>query len=253
MIRQNMNRFLLVAAAAALALGGAQPAFAKGKGGHHGGRHGGHHASGHGGHNGHHSSRRHGGHGRHHGGHGNRHHSGSSYYGGGYGYGYSHHGHGGDAALIALGVVGGLILIDSAIDGSRRDSYNSSYGNSSYGNQGYGSPRPSSEYYYRQSSPAAENSDDIELALEGGDAPYSADYPSEQRAFNACTKRARASLKDRGLMVATPAVPNSARQTGDGVWRFEADFTTQDRDGGQWLRVMTCEANNDGIRLLELI
>ncbi|MFQ5564213.1 MAG: hypothetical protein ACE5FO_11655, partial [Parvularculaceae bacterium] len=164
---------------------------------------------------------------------------------------HGHHGHHGDAALIALGVVGGLILIDSALDKSRYSGgyYAPSYGYSG-GYSGYAPPpRPSGDTYYRQSPPpAAAPQGDAEGAI--GSATRSA---ASERAFIACTSRARDSLRSRGLMVASPASPSSAEEVGEGAWRFEADFTTQDRRGGQLLRTMTCEADEGGVRVLELI
>lgn len=229
MIRQSAKKVLLASAAVALAMGGVQPAFA------------------------------HGGHYRHHGHHG--HHYSHSYYGGHYRhhgyYGYRHHHHGGDAALIALGVVGGLVLLDSALESSRYSGgyYAPSYGYSSYGYSGGYSryappPRPSRDYYYRQSPPPAPAAPESERDsdLQGAPSSYASD-----RAFDECASRARDALSDRGLMVASPAGPSSVKEVGDGAWRFKADFTTQDRRGGQLLRTMTCEADESGVRLLELI
>ncbi|MGE0408950.1 MAG: hypothetical protein AB7P23_06775 [Amphiplicatus sp.] len=199
--------------------------------------------------------------GHHHGwrGHGGYHHAYARHYRGGYYYGsrYYRHGHGhlsgGEAALIALGVVGGIVLIDRALE---RDRYETRYG--------YYDPPPPRDYYRRDDRPLSYGDDeeidggfydDSELAGAGHAPSYA---PGERRynygaAYNDCKAETRDAARDGGLVVALPAKPQRIEPIdGGAAVRFTAGYIVQDR-GRETRRTMICEADGAGVRFLELV
>lgn len=227
-------------AALSVALGPIAPAFADG--GRHGGY--GHHGHGYSGHHGHGSG---------HGGYG-------SYYYGSHGYRH-HHRHGlsgGEAALLAAGIIGGVILIDRALENDRA---RYDYDNRGY-DRGYGDRyerAPSRDFYYRRGERAYESGEDefsdnraLEGELAGGGQSQGADY-NYGAAYNDCKAETRDAAGDSGLLVALPARPRVIDPIDDGAAvRFTVDILARDLNGAEYRRVMTCEADSQGVRFLEI-
>ncbi len=230
MIGLSLKKSLLSAAAAAMALGSAAPAFADG-GGHHG-RHGYH---GHGGY--HHAYKRH-----HHG----RYYYGSRHYRHGRG-----HLSGAEAAFIALGIVGGVVLIDRALEREQnRYAYEPRY-----------APPPRDSYYRRDDRPLYDDELDGDFGDDGADdgALDGAGYRAgESRynygaAYNDCKAETRDAARDSGVIVSLPAKPQRIQPIDNGAAvRFTADYIAQD-GRGEWRRTMVCEADENGVRFLELV
>ncbi len=232
------KKFILCAAAAATTLSVGTSAFA---GGYYGG-HGGYYGGGHGGY--------------YYGGHGG--------YGYGHGYSYgSHHG-GGKAAAIALGVIGGAIIVNElAESNSRRRAYEDRYDRRydrysrravrTYDTGAF--ERGYEEGYARgrDGDDAAPADGDIDARLEGradgGPQPIRLTYAD---AYKTCTKHARAALGNRGFILAAPGSPDTAEDLG-GSWKMTANVTAQNQNGESWTRAMYCEADDSRVYLLELI
>jgi len=277
----SFSRVLCAGAAFLTAFGAAATAFAGG--GHYRGHSGDHHSG---------SVQVHAGfHGGGHRGHFRGHRRGHNYRRG------HHRGHGridgGEAALIALGVIGGAILINEAIESDRRrDAYEPRY-------RGYDPRRD--DYYYRRGYPSGaeydsaypENyadsgdsglqrtptprrapepapepspgaaSDPLDDALLGGAAPEPVTRQPASRqdgvsfpvriAYRECANEARNAAHRDGQIIAMPAEPTRIEQIGPDRVRLTADLTAQPQRGGQYLRVLTCEADRQGVTFLELI
>jgi len=258
MNRSSVKKSLLALAAVCLAFAPAAPAFARG--GHHGG---GHHDGGHRG--GHHGGGHHG-----YGGYG---YGGSGYGHGGYGYsshdyyygsyGYRHHGrhHGGlsdgEAVLLAAGIIGGVILIDRAIENDRAQGGYYSGGYDPGYDRGYASA-PSRDFSYRRGErtyggddSGFEDNGALEGELAGGE-PASGGY-NYGAAYNDCKAETRNAARDSGVLVALPARPRAIDPIDDGAGvRFTADVIATGVGGAEYRRVMTCEADKGGVRFLEL-
>lgn len=185
---------------------------------------------------------------------------------------------GGEAALLAAGIIGGVILIDSAIEReNRRYAYEPRY-----------APPPRGDHYYRRDDrptpyddgPYGDDydgyddfgEDGLEDDLLGGDFRGGDDRGETYRAaprtgrqlaggrynygaaYNDCKAETRAAAGDAGLFVALPAKPGRIQPIDDGAAvRFTADYLAQDRGGGEWRRTMVCEADEGGVRFLELV
>lgn len=233
MAKLSLRKSILVATAAAMAVGAAAPASAGGR------YHGGHYAYG-------------GGH--HYGKHHYAKHRGGYYYGSRH-YRHRHGGHlsGGEAALLALGIVGGVVLIDRALERDR-------YASDPY----YSAPPPRD--YYRRDDRAPQiyrddgydgryddsYSDDGEL-LGGEDYGYSEQRYNYGAAYNDCKAETRQAATDAGVIVSLPAKPDRIIEIDDGAAvRFTANYVASDR-GGEYRRTMVCEADEGGVRFLELV
>lgn len=244
--------------AAALALTAAStPAFAGG--GHHGGRHfdrGGY--SGHG-----YYAPRYYGHG---------------YYGGGRHYRGRGGLSGGEAALIAVGIIGGAVLIDRALDDRRYDDrrydnrdardrrYDSRYDDRDSRRAGAFGDDP---YYQRDARPY-ESDDGLRVArsadyprddvfdagepeLLGGDrASGSANRVAVTAAFRECVAETRGAAGAGGLQVAMPGAPTDVEQLADGSVRMVAQFRASNARGEEWTRRFVCEADEAGVRFLQV-
>ena len=232
LIRQISRKLSLCAAATAIVLGAGAPALAGGGyyGGYYG-HHGGYYSAGYGGHygyRGHHRGHRRG-----------------------------HHGHGGGkGALIALGVIGGAIILNEAAESRARERAYEARVENRYNRY---------DRYSRRATPAYNASYDIgeydagpddgnlsdnglEPRLDGGPEPIRVSYAN---AYQACTKHARAALGNRGFVLAAPAKPDTAEDVG-GAWKMTATVTAQKGDDS-WSRAMYCEADDSRVYLLELI
>lgn len=210
------------------------------------------------------------------------------YYGGGHGYyghrGYRHrgyhrrhHGGGGKAAAIALGVIGGAIILNEVAESradrrayearyddryDRYDRYSRraqpAYDREAFkrgyeegysegravdieGDTDAGAPRDLSSGLSRKG--------DLDARLDGGPEPIRF---SAAEAYQTCMTHARTALGDRGFMLAAPPTPDTAEDTG-GAWKMTATVSAQNPAGESWSRAMYCEADETRVYLLELI
>ena len=244
MVLKRSRKIVLAAAASATALGMALPASA---GGYYG--HGGYYGPYYGGYYGHHGYRHHGYHGRRHGG-------------------------GGKAAAIALGVIGGAIILNEVAESRARErAYEARYYDRydrystravpAYDREAF---KRGYEEGYAEGRGAAYEDDgapidlgngdlrngdvnDLDARLDGGPEPIRF---SAAGAYQACMIHARAALGERGFMLAAPPSPETAEDTG-GAWKMTATVSAQSQTGESWSRAMYCEADESRVYLLELI
>ncbi|CAK9039398.1 Uncharacterized protein SCF082_LOCUS24157 [Durusdinium trenchii] len=190
---------------------------------------------------------------------------GRGYYGGGYRRGFHHgrryrRGGGGRAAAIALGVVGGAIILNElAEDRARRRYYDGRYYDRRPG--GYYDPAEAraqpldtgnagSETLPAESYGGAGEEADIDERLDGGPEPIRLSFSGA--AYSTCVDHARQALADRNFILAAPARPDTADDIG-GAWKMTANVSAQNQQGEQWTRAMYCEADDSRVYLLELI
>ena len=232
-----LKKSVLSVAAAAVVLGAAAPAFAGGY--------------------------RHGHHNRHHG-----------HYHGHHGH---HHGGGGKGAAIALGVIGGAIILNELAEDRSRDRY---YEDRYYQDRYYDQRSRDRAYdrgYYDSRSDEQRRADD-RAYYDGrydGDAGYEYDgsglagggpvyetpgagaYDRAPRlvsagaAYEACLAHARRALGERGFAVSAPYRPETVEDRG-GALLMTATVTTQ-RGADMWSRAMSCEASESRVYRMELI
>jgi hypothetical protein len=163
---------------------------------------------------------------------------------------------GAEAGLIAAGIAGAAILIDSANDRRYDDRY---HGRRRYDDRYYNRRRYDDRYYdrygdddfyYRRDGGVVSDrdwddlyDDDINSRLAGADAyNYGA-------AYNDCKAETREAARDRGLAVGLPARPERIeRIEGGSAVRFVTSFTADGRR-----QTMVCEADEGGVRFLELV
>lgn len=224
MIGLSLKKSLLSAAAAAMALGSAAPAFADG------GRHHGHHGSS-----------------RHHHVYKPYHHS-RHYYGSHHYRGHRGHLSSAEAAFIALGIVGGVVLIDRALEREQnRYAYEPRY-----------APPPRDSYYRRDDRPLYSDDDLDDDFYDDGALDGAGDQKGESRynygaAYNDCKAETRDAARESGVIISLPAKPRRIQPIDDGAAvRFTADYLAQDARG-EWRRTMVCEADENGVRYLELV
>lgn len=218
-------------------------------------------------------------------------HYGGGYYKAGYRHGYRghhrrhhrrhHRGGGGKGAAIALGVIGGAIILnelaeDRAEDRYYRDRY---YEDRYYRERAYRDRYERDRYGYDDGDEYddryAERSDDapydddldgaapsadneLERRLEGGHKrtnPPDRRAPSirisSEAAYQTCLDHARRALGERGFVVSAPYRPDTADAVGDALL-MTATVTAQ-RGGESWSRAMSCEASNTRVYRMELI
>ncbi|WDI32555.1 hypothetical protein PUV54_05020 [Hyphococcus flavus] len=232
------RKIMIGAAAAALSLGIGAPAMAYGgshvsvhySSGYYGG---GYHAAGY-------KSYRHRGHYR----HGRRHHR---------------HGGGGKAAAIALGVIGGAIILNELSEDRERarysrDRYYDGYydgrrdaGAADYYDRAY-DDRYEDEYDYEEAPHEGEYDDGLDDRLDGAAAPARI---SVDAAYQVCLDHARSALAERGFVVTAPYRPASIEDRG-GALLMTANVSAQ-RGRESWSRAMSCEASDTRVYRLELI
>lgn len=184
-------------------------------------------------------------------------------YGRGYRHGRRHRGGGGKGAAIALGVIGGAIILNELAEDRARRQYYEDRRYDSYAD------RPRRPYYDRSGLRAqpietgyageetlpAENyggageDADIDRRLDGGPEPIRL---SAGAAYSTCIGHVRQMLADRDFMLAAPAQPDTAENIA-GTWKMTANVTAQDQQGEEWNRAMYCEADEGRVYLLELI
>ncbi|MEO1136399.1 MAG: hypothetical protein AAFW68_07290 [Pseudomonadota bacterium] len=214
------------------------------------------------------------------------------YYGGGYyaaGYRYRHrgyhryhrrhrHGGAGKGAAIALGVIGGAIILNELAEDRARDRYarDRYYQDRYYENRyrardydydrgyrdgQYDARRDSERYeddaYYRNDDRANDDGvyDDSGLAGGPGEAretPWAGPQPiSAGAAFQTCLDHARNALGERGFVISAPYRPETIEDRGEALLMTA---TVRARRGGEsWARAMSCEANETRVYRMELI
>ena len=211
---------------------------------------------------------------------------GSRYYGPRY-YGHGRYGRGyyrgrgglsgGEAALIAVGVIGGAVLIDRALD-DRRGRYDDRYYDDRRYRDRYSDDRRRAEafdddyYYQRDSRPY----DDEVRSARGADLPRD-DLPRDGRfdagepellgagraggdldrvavnaAFRECVAETRGAAGAGGLTVAMPGAPTDVETLADGSVRMVAQFRASNARGREWTRRFVCEADERGVRFLQV-
>ena len=192
---------------------------------------------------------------------------------------FRRHRGGGDAALIALGAIGGAIILNEIIEDDRRrddriDRRHRSY-NPRFDDYYY---RRGEEYRYdpdidqaidegrgridRQSAPDAQPArpverDQLDEELLGGEEALAPSRAVEarvpvDRAYRACAAEARDAASRDGQFIAMPAEPTDIDVISDDYVRITADLTAQDQRGRQFLRTLTCEADLERITFLQL-
>lgn len=179
-----------------------------------------------------------------------------------------HRGGGGRAAAIALGVIGGAIILNElAEDRARQRAYDARYYpyrspySGGYGEgysrgfdrgfdegfdrgQGVRSARPLETLPTRPSG-----GDDLDAVLDGG--PNEAGRISVAEAYQTCLRRVRSALSERGFIVSAPFEPDTAEDIG-GAWKMTATVLAQ-RGADDESRAMYCEADETRVYLVELI
>lgn len=178
----------------------------------------------------------------------------------------------GEGALIAAGIIGGVILIDQAIQSDRRR-FNDRYDAPRYDPR-YDDRRrfENDDTFYRRdernagtfdrnddarsapedlTAPDAQSPNDLDQRLLGGDEQQGAAY-TIQAAFNECAAETRGAAGAGGLMVALPGEPTDVENLANGGVRLTTVFTAQNTRGRQWRRTMVCEADGGGVRFLEI-
>lgn len=217
-----------------------------------------------------------------------------SYYGGHGGYyghrgfrgrGYRHrgyHGHrrggGGKAAAIALGVIGGAIILNEVAENrAERRAYDDRYYDRYDRYSRRSAPRYDRDAFERGyeegysrgrsaegDAPQVTDDGDLDSRLDGArtpgnrnDAPRNDGGPepirfSAAEAYQTCITHARAALSERGFMLAAAATPDTADDVG-GAWKMTATVSAQNAQGESWSRAMYCEADASRVYLLELI
>ncbi len=178
---------------------------------------------------------------------------------------------GGEAALIAAGIIGGVILIDQALDNRERDDdrydrrYDDRYSGGGFDDSAY--YRRDERYDDRYSDDGYDRAYDDDVAVERRDGdlddillgdedlsrrstagrPHYADI-----AFRECVAEARGAAGQGGLTVAMPAAPDRMEELADGSVRMSASFRASNARGDEWARRFVCEADEEGVRFLQV-
>jgi hypothetical protein len=182
---------------------------------------------------------------------------GGDYYGDHRHYRYKRH-HGGlsgaEAGLIAAGIVGLAIVLDSASDRRGYDGYDRRYDYDRYDRRyddRYDRSGRDDFYYRRDDRRGYDDRYSLDDRLLGGRAaPGDYNYGA---AYNDCKAETRDAARREGLTVGLPAKPDDidAIEGGEAV-RFVTKFQMQDR-GRAFTQTMVCEVDSDGVRFLELV
>lgn len=199
------------------------------------------------------------------------------------GHDYGHYGYrhkrrgglsGGEAALIAAGIIGGVILIDSALDNQNRryddrydDRYDRRYDDRYERRGAYDYERDDREYDYGRNAGgvydrgfeegystarADRNIDDILLGDDEINGRYAGRPRFAEAAFRECAAETRGAATADGLRVAMPGAPDRVEELADGSVRMSATFRASNGQGGQWTRRFVCEADDQGVRFLQV-
>ncbi len=189
-------------------------------------------------------------------------------------YSYRHHrgGHisAGEGALIAAGIIGGVILIDRAL--SDRDRYDDRrYDDRRYDDRYERRGAFNDNYYYQRDSRDYDSDGDDDRYVSRPDA---ADLRGESdlddrllgeersgaggatvladAAFRECVAETRGAAGAGGMSVAMPGAPTEVEQLADGSVRMTAQFRASNPRGESWTRRFVCEADEQGVRFLQV-
>lgn len=205
-----------------------------------------------------------------------------------HGHHHRHHGHyhkggGGKGAAIALGVIGGAIILNELAEDRARDRYRDRYYEDRYYESrarerayedGYYDGRAADSRYDDRYEDDAyygdddayygdESYDDTGLAGAGPVEPApvyrtpDTNYDRAPRrisaaaAYQTCLDKARGALGERGFVVSAPYRPDTVEDRG-GALLMTATVRAQ-RGGDSWARAMSCEASENRVYRLELI
>lgn len=195
-------------------------------------------------------------------------------HGHGHGHGHHHrHGGGGKGAAIALGVIGGVIILNELAESRARDRayqdryyrdrayedryYDERYRDDAYYGDGYDDDYGDYDDYddeaYDDSGLDGAEPADRGPAYGTPDTSYDrALRPiSAGAAYRVCLDHARRALGERGFVVAAPYQPDTVEDR-DGALLMTATVTAQ-RGPDRWSRAMSCEASESRVYRLELI
>ncbi len=73
-----------------------------------------------------------------------------------------------------------------------------------------------------------------------------------QAAFRECVAETRGAAGAGGMLVAAPGAPGKVETLADGSLRMEASFRASNARGEEWTRRMICEADDQGVRFLQV-
>lgn len=173
---------------------------------------------------------------------------------------------GGEAALIAAGIIGGVILIDRALDRSER--YDDRYYDDRYRrgafDDDYYHQRDDRPYEYGRSGDryasrpydddfeGAGGRSDVDGALLGDDRGARGSRVLADAAFRECVAETRGAAGAGGMNVAMPGAPTEVEPLADGSVRMTAQFRASNARGDEWTRRFVCEADEGGVRFLQV-
>lgn len=199
-------------------------------------------------------------------------HYGRGYYGPGFDHGHHYRRgglSGGEAALIGLGIIGGAIIIDRALDDRRDDRYYEDRRDRYYDDRRRAGAFDDDYYYQRDARPYEDDRDprfargadfpqepgfaDREPDLLGAGRPDgSLGRVAVNAAFRECVAETRGAAGAGGLTVAMPGAPTEVEELADGSVRMVAQFRASNARGQQWTRRFVCEADEAGVRFLQV-
>lgn len=191
-------------------------------------------------------------------------------------HGYRGHGGGhisaGEGALIAAGIIGGVILIDRALD--NRDRYDDRRYDRRYDDRYDDRDRRGAfndDYYYQRddryyddryaarpyddrarSAIEREDRGDIDDALLGDGRRNAGATLAADAAFRECVAETRGAAGAGGMTVAMPGAPTEVERLADGSVRMTAQFRASNPRGESWTRRFVCEADEGGVRFLQV-
>jgi hypothetical protein len=187
-------------------------------------------------------------------------------------YGYRNHRRGhisaGEGALIAAGIIGGVILIDRAL--ADRDRYDNRYDDRRYDDRYEQRGAFNDDYYYQRDSRDYDRDRDYDRYVSRPDAAdLRSDSDPDDRllgeersgggatiladaAFRECVAETRGAAGAGGMSVAMPGAPTEVEQLADGSVRMTAQFRASNPRGESWTRRFVCEADEQGVRFLQV-
>ena len=191
-------------------------------------------------------------------------------------HGYRGHGGGhisaGEGALIAAGIIGGVILIDRALsDRDRYDRYDDRRYDRRYDDRYQRRGAFNDDYYYQRDSRDYDRDPDYDRYVSRPDAAdlrrdgdlddrLLGDDRSGARggavladaAFRECVAETRGAAGAGGMSVAMPGAPTEVERLADGSVRMTAQFRASNPRGESWTRRFVCEADEGGVRFLQV-
>lgn len=181
-----------------------------------------------------------------------------------YDYDHRHRGHisAGEGALIAAGIIGGVILIDRALD--NRDRYDDRRYDPRY-DDNYRRGAFDDEYYYQRDNRPYDDrysdrrydgdyrsADAVDDRLLGDGGRGERPVLLADAAFRECVAETRGAAGAGGMSVAMPGAPTEVEELADGSVRMTAQFRASNPRGESWTRRFVCEADDQGVRFLQV-